>query len=57
MVGVVTWSIIVAITVSIEITLIYWLCIKQKVEGDTTGIFIMFIDGIIGTICLLITTL
>ena len=56
MIMVTVYAIIIAIAVAIESTLTKWLRIRHEVPGDITGIFIMFVDGVLGTICLIVTT-
>jgi len=51
------WAIVVAVTVSIEIMCNQWLRIRRRVEGDITGIYYMLVEGTLGTICLVATTL
>ena len=53
---VVAWGIVTAATVSVEVMCNKWLQAKRGVNGDITGMFVMLIEGIIGTICLIITT-
>ena len=53
----VIWGLIGAIFLSIEIMCNKWLMIKRSVNGDVSGIAFLFVEGIIGSVCLLITSL
>ncbi len=54
---VVMWGITGAIFLSFEIMANKWLMIRKKVNGDVTGMFFLLVEGTIGSICLLVTTL
>ena len=50
------WGLIGALFLSFGIMCIKWLMNKRKVSGDVSGIAFLFVDGIIGTICLIVTS-
>ena len=52
----VLYGLVGVILISFEIMLTKWLC-KQGVNGDFSGIIFLFVEGIIGTSCLIVTTL
>ena len=54
---VVVWGVLVAIFVSIEIMMNQWLMIRRQINGDISGTFFMLTEGIIGTVCLIITSI
>ena len=54
---VVMWGVIAAVFLGIKIIALKWLIIKGEANADTTGIFMMFIDAVLGTICLIITSI
>ena len=53
----VMWGLIAAVFLAIEIMCNKWLMIKRQVNGDISGIAFLFVEGIIGTICLIVTSL
>ena len=54
---VVLWGIAGAVFLSFEIITNKWLIIRRNVNGDVTGMFFLLVEGTIGSICLLVTTL
>ena len=57
MVIVCIWGIIGAIFLSVEILTNKWLIIRRGVNGDISGMFFLLVEGTIGTVCLIITTI
>lgn len=53
---VVMWGIIGAVFLSFEIMSNKWLMIRRGVNGDITGNFFLLVEGLVGTICLIVTT-
>ena len=53
----VIWGLIGAVFCSLEIMCNKWLMIKRSVNGDISGIAFLFVEGIIGSVCLLVTSL
>ena len=53
----VIWGLVGAVFCSIEIMCNKWLMIKRSVNGDISGIAFLFVEGIIGSICLIVTSL
>lgn len=53
---VVIWGIVGAVFISFEIMCNKWLMIKRGVNGDVSGMFFLFVEGLIGSICLIVTT-
>ena len=56
MLRVVAFSLISALFVSVEILSTKWLEKRKGVSGDLSGMFFLFIEGLIGTLCLFVTT-
>jgi hypothetical protein len=56
MVLVTVWALTVTVFSCIQITIAKWLSLKRHVPGDIVGAFYMIVEGIIGTICLIIST-
>ena len=54
---VIVWAIAGAVFCSFEIMCNKWLIIKRGVNGDISGMFFLLVEGFIGTVCLIITTL
>lgn len=54
---VVMWGLIGAVFLSIEIMCNKWLMFSRGVNGDISGMFFLLVEGTIGTICLIVTTL
>ena len=57
MLKVTVWAITVTIFSCIQITIAKWLSIRRGVAGDIVGVFYMIVEGIIGTICLVVTSM
>lgn len=56
MAKVIMWSIIGAIVHSFEIMSSKWLMVRRGVNGDMSGMFFLLVEGLLGTLCLIITT-
>ena len=54
---VVMYGLIGAVFLSIEIMCNKWLMFSRGVNGDISGMFFLLVEGTIGTICLIVTTL
>ena len=54
---VVMYGLIGAAFLSIEIMCNKWLMFSRGVNGDISGMFFLLVEGTIGTICLIVTTL
>lgn len=57
MVLVVVWGIVGALSLSFEIMSNKWLIIRRGINGDVSGMFFLLIEGLLGTLCLIFTTL
>ena len=53
---VIFYGLIAAIFISIEIICNKWLMIKRQVNGDISATFFLMVEGLIGTICLIVTS-
>ena len=51
------WGLIAAVALALEIMCNKWLMIKRSVNGDVSGIAFLFVEGFIGSVCLLVTSL
>ena len=51
------WGIIGAIFYSLEIMCNKWLATRRQVSGFLSGVAFLFVEGTIGSICLLVTSL
>ena len=56
MVSVTIFAVVAALSISTEVLLNQWLRIYRGVPGDVSGNFFLLFEGVIGTICLIITT-
>ena len=56
MVLVVMWGIIGAVFLSFEIMCNKWLMVRRSVNGDISGMFFLLVEGVLGTLCLVVTT-
>ena len=54
---VVIYALVVAIFVSFEIMANKWLMLHRGINGDLSGIYFLLVEGTIGTVSLLISTL
>lgn len=54
---VVFWSIVGAVSVSLEVMCNKWLEQRRGVNGDINGMFFLLVEGVTGTVCLIVTTL
>ena len=54
---VVFWGVCGALFLSIEIMSNKWLMVRRGINGDVSGMCFLLVEGIVGTLCLLITTL
>ena len=50
------YGITAGVLLSIELMSNKWLMVRRSIFGNVTGIFFLLIEGIIGTICLTVTT-
>ena len=51
------WAIAASIGSCLQLTTAKWLTLRRQVPSDIVGVYFMVVEGIIGTICLAVTTL
>ena len=51
---VIIWAVTATISISMGILTLKWLMIRHNVPGDTSGLFFMLTEGVLGSICLAI---
>ena len=51
------YAIIAALSISVEVLINNWLKVHRDVNGDIVGIYVLLVEGIIGTACFIVSTL
>ena len=57
MARVVFWGLLAAVLFSLENMCTKWLMVSRNYPGDISGVFFFTIEGFLGTVCLIVTTL
>ena len=57
MLKLVFWAVLVTLLSSCQIMVSNWLKISRNVAGEVAGMFYMLVEGCIGTVCMVVTTL